>query len=87
MVKIPSPAVIPIKINCFEANNSLMFCASIATKVHAPKMVGIAIKNENRTASALLKPQKRAAVIHIPERLAPGIKAKHWKRPATNPFL
>lgn len=77
IVKIPSPAVAPIRISCDVQNNSLKEAESIATKVEAPKIVGIAIKNEKRVASSLLNPQNRAAVMHAPERLAPGIKARH----------
>ena len=77
IVKIPKIAVIPIKIICDSLNKSLKDSESIATKVQAPIIVGIAIKNEKRVASVLLKPQNLAAVMQDPERLAPGIKARH----------
>lgn len=74
---MPRLAVIPIKISCGTEKISLRFGVSSNTKVDAPKIVGIAIKNENRVACTLFSPKNLAAVKHTPERLAPGMKAKH----------
>ena len=43
----------------------------------APAMVGIDRSIENLAASRRCKPKKREAVIVIPERLVPGMRAKH----------
>ena len=49
--------------------------------VKAPKIVGIASINENFDASFRLNPKIRAAVIAVPDREAPGIRAKVWISP------
>ncbi len=42
------------------------------SNIVAPKIIGIAKKNENLNASLRLMPKKRALVIVIPEREIPG---------------
>ena len=42
----------------------------------ASAIIGVPSKNEKRAASALENPNRRPAVIVMPERLTPGIKAK-----------
>jgi len=66
-----------MRINCCVVNSVLALGVSSITKAEAPKIVGIAIRNENLVASILLSPKNLATVKHIPERLAPGIKARH----------
>ena len=41
----------------------------------APKIIGIDRRNEKRTATCLFKPVAKPAIIVIPEREVPGIKA------------
>ena len=50
---------------------------SRASKVNAPKIVGIASKKANFEASFKLNPIKSPAVIAVPDLEAPGINAKH----------
>ena len=87
MVRIPKPAVIPIMIICDTVNSDLTSDASNSTKVEAPNIVGIAIRKENRVASIRLMPKNRAAVMQTPERLAPGMNARHWQIPIKMPLL
>ena len=51
------------------------------SKTSAPKIVGMPNIKENFDASLRFIPINRAAVIAVPERDAPGIRAKHWKNP------
>lgn len=50
-------------------------------KIIAPRIVGIASINENLDASFRFKPTKRAAVIAVPDREAPGKRENIWKKP------
>ena len=44
-------------------------------KTHAANNIGIPVKREKVILNFLLIPKKRIAVITVPERLIPGIKA------------
>jgi hypothetical protein len=45
-------------------------------KIPAPKIIGVANKNENRVAASLFMPENKPALIVIPDRETPGIIAK-----------
>ena len=47
----------------------------------APKMMGVASKNENLAAPSLFKPISSPVVIVIPERETPGMIARAWDIP------
>ena len=56
---------------------------SFRLKKLAPVRAGMDNKNEILPESNLLKFKNLAAVIVIPARLTPGIKARIWKNPIT----
>ena len=68
-------------IKCVILNAISSFCISIRSKTRAPRIVGIPSIKENFVASFMFIPINNAAVIAVPDRDAPGIRAKHWKIP------
>ena len=52
----------------------------------AAKMTGIANKKENFEDSTLPSPINKPMVMVIPDRDTPGIKARIWARPISNPI-
>ena len=51
------------------------------SKIPAPAVIGVAIRNANRAADSRSMPTIRAAEIEIPDRLMPGISARAWAAP------
>ena len=54
---------------------------SLTSNTNAPIIAGVPIKNENRADCSRFRPIDRAAVIVMPERETPGIKATDWAKP------
>ncbi len=76
-----------------QANPAFKMTASPFKKVFntinkpPAKITGMDKSMENSAASFLFNFKKRPAVMVIPERLVPGIKANAWKQPMTKAFL
>ena len=49
----------------------------------APAVTGIIIRKLRRAAASRSKPRKRLAVIVMPERDVPGLRASAWAAPTT----
>ena len=60
---------------------------SIAVRIPAPEIAGIANKNENLAASLVDRPIIKPVQIVTPERDIPGMIANAWAKPMINPFL
>ena len=58
--------------------------ASISVRRLAPKMAGMDIRKENRTANFRSKPAKQPAVMVVPEREIPGQVAMAWATPTSS---
>ena len=52
-----------------------------ASSAVAPKMIGVAIKKENRAAASWPRPATSPITIVAPDREMPGMSAKHWAMP------
>ena len=59
---------------------------SIAVRIPAPAIAGIANKNENLAASSADRPIIKPEQIVAPERDIPGMMANAWAKPMLNPF-
>ena len=66
-----------------QFNSTDWVVISLRLKKLAPVKAGMDNKNEILPESNLLKFKNLAAVIVIPARLTPGIKARIWKNPIT----
>ena len=75
MVKIAVRNEIVIIKDSFIKSRLVKFIALYTPKLHAASNTGIPVKRENVILNFLLIPKKRMAVITVPERLIPGIKA------------
>ena len=53
----------------------------------APKIAGMLSKNEKRAALSRVSPKAKAAVMVVPERDEPGIRATAWARPMSRASL
>ena len=59
---------------------------SIAVRMPAPAIAGIANKNENLAASSADRPIIKPVQIVAPERDIPGMMANAWDKPILNPL-
>jgi len=59
---------------------------SIAVRIPAPAIAGIANKNENLAASSADRPIIKPVQIVEPERDIPGMMANAWAKPMLNPL-
>lgn len=85
---MPKLATTEISINCCLLNiTAKSLPESITVNTNAPNKIGIAIKNENLEASSRSIPNNLDIVKHNPNRLAPGITAKHCANPIKKPLL
>ena len=55
--------------------------ASFSVRMFAPRMAGMDIRKENRTANFRSNPTKQPAVMVVPEREIPGQVAMAWATP------
>ena len=60
---------------------------SIAVRIPAPEIAGIANKNENLAASLVDRPIVKPVQIVTPERDIPGMMANAWAKPMLNPLI
>ncbi len=59
----------------------------LTPRATAPRIAGIANKNENLIAATMLRPKYKLAVIVIPDRDTPGMIAKHCAQPMNKASL